>query len=73
MKKTYEYVVPLAECKHKSVVVGVGSIESSFLIQVKFVFISNSGKVRVFPITIWAWDNATFSLYNQIKGYNASE
>ncbi|XP_060600571.1 uncharacterized protein C05D11.1-like [Ruditapes philippinarum] len=33
MKKTYEYVVPLSECKHKSVVVGVGSIESSFLIQ----------------------------------------
>ena len=35
MKKTYEYVVPLSECKHKSVIIGVGSVESSFLIQVK--------------------------------------
>ncbi|XP_053381490.1 uncharacterized protein C05D11.1-like isoform X2 [Mercenaria mercenaria] len=33
MKKTYEYVIPLSECKHKSVIVGVGSVESSFLIQ----------------------------------------
>ncbi|KAL4219134.1 hypothetical protein ACF0H5_021716 [Mactra antiquata] len=33
MKKTYDYVIPLSESKMKSVVVGVGSVESAYLIQ----------------------------------------
>ena len=34
MKKTFEYVLPMAEAEKKSVIVGVGSVESSYLVQV---------------------------------------
>ena len=34
MKRTYEYVLPVAEAEKKSVIVGVGSVESSYLVQV---------------------------------------
>ena len=33
MKQTFEYVLPLAEGENKSVIVGVGSVESSYLVQ----------------------------------------
>lgn len=34
MKKTFEYVLPMSEGEKKSVIVGVGSVESSYLVQV---------------------------------------
>lgn len=34
MKKTFDYIVPISESKNTSVIVGVGSVESSYLIQV---------------------------------------
>ena len=34
MKSTYEYVLPVADAEETSVVIGVGSVESSYLVQV---------------------------------------
>jgi len=53
MKKTYDYVVPLSEMKQTSVIVGVGSVESSYLIQVLLTYTYVVKQVEVFLDTFF--------------------